>query len=686
MFSKISLQAKLLILGGVLTALPMVTLTFFVLWQNQKMVDVAAEESAQLAVTDLDHIVTNVLAMCEIQEDFLQKKMLSDLAVARGLMRETGAVRLTSEQVQWSAVNQFTHDVRSVNLPRMLVGDTWLGQNSAANRMSPIVDAAQQETGSTCTIFQKMNPAGDMLRVCTNVLNKDGSRAIGTYIPATNPDGTRNPAIASVMGGQTYTGRAYVVDGWYVTTYEPIRDASGEITGMLYVGVPADARGSFHEQVVATEVGTTGYVYILDGDGNYVISAGGTRDGENIWAAKDADGAFVIQDIVHKAQRLRGRQIGEHVYAWTNPGDPVPRDKIARLAYYEPWDWTIGAGSYLDEFQQAENRIKALNRTTATILGAVSLGALVLALVAWIFMSRGLTRVMKNIVEQLHEGSDQVASAAGQIASAGQSLAEGTSEQASAIEETSANLEEITAMSKQTAENVTAARELAETARQGTDQGTAAMQRMSQAISDIEQSSTETSKIVRTIDEIAFQTNLLALNAAVEAARAGDAGKGFAVVAEEVRNLAGRSAEAAKNTADLIEQASRNAESGVQISTDVASILERINQDSHKLSELINTVSVAASEQTQGIEQVNAALSQMETVTQQSAATAEESAAASEELGAQSEALNGIVRTLQRVIQGHGRYQRYRASDRTEPFASQDTHAERGETRSQIAA
>ena len=678
MFSRMGLQAKLLLLGSLLTTVPLMVVVGFVLWQNQKMVDVAAEESAILATTDLDHIVTNTLAMCQVQEDFLQDKIRSDLAVARGFVRSEGGIRFGKEAATWTAVNQFNQETRSVELPRMMVGSTWLGQNRSADARSPIVDETQDATGSTCTIFQRMNPAGDMLRISTNVMKKDGSRAIGTYIPATNPDGGANPVVSAVLRGQTYTGRAFVVDGWYVTSYEPLHDASGDIAGMLYVGVPADARPSFREQVIATEVGATGYVYILDGEGNYVISAGGTRDGECIWNAKDAEGNLVIQEIIKKAQQLRGRQIGEHIYAWTNPGDPVPREKVARLAYFEPWDWTIGAGSYLDEFQKAENRIKGLSQATATILGIVVLGALVVALVSWIFMSRGLTGVIRNIVEQMYEGSDQVASAAGQIANAGQSLAQGTSEQASAIEETSANIEEITSMSKRTAQSVLEARDLAETARQGTDQGTEAMTRMSKAISDIEQSSDETSKIVRTIDEIAFQTNLLALNAAVEAARAGDAGKGFAVVAEEVRNLAGRSAEAAKTTADLIEQASRNAESGVQISNDVASILERINQDAHKLSELINTVSQASEEQTQGIEQVNTALGQMETVTQQSAATAEESAAASEELGAQSEQLNDIVRTLQRIVHGSrgntsGRRSATPAAAFSHPYDTQDS-------------
>ncbi|MFH1550554.1 MAG: methyl-accepting chemotaxis protein, partial [Planctomycetota bacterium] len=285
-------------------------------------------------------------------------------------------------------------------------------------------------------------------------------------------------------------------------------------------------------------------------------------------------------------------------------------------------------------------------------VGIVSVIAGIASLVLAVFLTRSITRPINRIIEGLTSGAEQTASASGQVSSASQSLAEGASEQAAGIEETSSSLEEMSSMTKQNAANAQQANTLAKDARNVADKGSEAMGRMSKAIDDIKKSSEETSKIIKTIDEIAFQTNLLALNAAVEAARAGEAGKGFAVVAEEVRNLAQRSAEAARNTSDLIEGAVKNAENGVNISGEVAKSLEEIVSGVRKVDELLGEIAAASNEQAQGIEQVNTAVTQMDQVTQTNAANAEESAAASEELSAQAEQLQGMVVELQTLVGG----------------------------------
>ena len=302
--------------------------------------------------------------------------------------------------------------------------------------------------------------------------------------------------------------------------------------------------------------------------------------------------------------------------------------------------------------QQKDEMNAAKASATAMIMTGGILAVVLGSLLAF-FITKSITGPIRRIIEGLNSGAGQTASAASQVSGASQQLAQGSSEQAASIEETTASLEELTSMTKQNAENANEAESLAANAQTNADSGTKTMMRMEEAISDIKRSSDETSKIIKTIDDIAFQTNLLALNAAVEAARAGEAGKGFAVVAEEVRNLAQRSAEAAKNTSEMIETAVENASKGVEISSEVSESLNQIAGDSRKVNSLIGEISAASREQSQGIDQISRAVNQMDQVTQQNAANSEESASAAEELSSQAEELRSMVSELTVVVNGH---------------------------------
>jgi methyl-accepting chemotaxis protein len=382
----------------------------------------------------------------------------------------------------------------------------------------------------------------------------------------------------------------------------------------------------------------------------------------------------VLVDLISKCELLVDIQEQRALFAKLLPLCEAYREETRKLRDASSHNnaeatkaFMLSAGKIGNEFVQVLDALGRLNSKASEASGwqikaAVTSSKLtllisgllvvVLGVAISLVITKTITRILQRLVTELNAGADQTASAAGHVSASGQSLAEGASEQAASLQETSSSLEEMSGMTRRNAENAQKANDLAKHAREAADKGATDMQAMTTAMESIKASSDDIAKIIKTIDEIAFQTNILALNAAVEAARAGEAGMGFAVVADEVRALAQRSAQAAKETTEKIEAAIGKTAQGVEISTKVAKALSDIVTKARQVDELAAEVASASREQTQGIAQINTAVSQMDRVTQSNAADAEGSAAAAQELNAQAEVMKKSMAELLKLVAG----------------------------------
>jgi len=318
--------------------------------------------------------------------------------------------------------------------------------------------------------------------------------------------------------------------------------------------------------------------------------------------------------------------------------------------------------------KKAEERLQAQADLSNRIIIATILAGLLIGVFYAVVSIKKIVARINKVISGVMEGTEQVTSASEHVASASQDLAEGASQQAATIEETSASLEEVASMVKQNAAHAGKAKEMMKEVEGIVAKVDRNMQDMSVAIKEISDSSQETDKIVKTIDEIAFQTNLLALNAAVEAARAGEAGAGFAVVADEVRNLALRAATAAKNTATLIDNTIKSVDKGSQFTRATQESFKDNMEISAKVGALVDGIAEASREQAEGIDRVSRAVADMDGVTQQNAASAEESASAAEEMNAQAESMKGYLGELAKLVgnvrgNGNGPHRELRGED-----------------------
>jgi methyl-accepting chemotaxis protein len=358
--------------------------------------------------TDVERMVHSAALVCQTAHEGLKRQLISALSIAEHLVVASGGVALAKEEVGWEAVDQVTRAKAQVRLPKLLLGSTWLGQNRAAAVRTDYVDDVRDLTGTSVTLFQRMNESGDMLRVATNVVNAAGARAIGTFIPAKGTDGAPNPVIGAVLRKEKYFGRALVVDAWYVTGYAPIFDSEKKIVGMVFVGVRQDSIGFLRDELQSTAVGKSGHLFALVGSGEqrgqYALPPRGTPVGQKMWDERDAKGDTPFRTLIQTSLAASRGQVVHQVYPPRESKEAGGSVRLAAVTYFEPWDWVVGVDAPESDFLDSVSFLTALARELSTwsmIGGAI---VLLLAVVIAVPMARriagrltGLARVADSV-------------------------------------------------------------------------------------------------------------------------------------------------------------------------------------------------------------------------------------------------------------------------------------------------
>jgi len=409
-----SLRSSIIGVAILAAVLPVLVMILVIPFQRNTFKKAIMDEMDASAKYEATATAGFVYDMCKVTQLGIEKRLSDHLRGANEELARLGGLSLSTETLRWTARNQTTLDKTEITLPQMLLGTNVLDQNEDFNAESPLVDVVTKFTHAYCTIFQRMNDRGDMLRICTSVPTADQKRAIGTYIPHLLPDGTENPVITKCLKGETYFGRALVMGQWHAAVYEPIWDSARKqkVIGMLYIGFNLDEISrELRETIMTFVLGKSGYIGVVGGRGEYycryIISRKGEHDGDNLVNEQDANGKYFIQDHVAKAMAAPEGTVLFERYLWKKT-ESQPRMKCAGIVYFKPWDWVIYATMYEDDNYDLIAKFLKSTFQVMSIGAMAALVVMILAIILAVWLGSAITRPISHVVsiaQQIADGN-----------------------------------------------------------------------------------------------------------------------------------------------------------------------------------------------------------------------------------------------------------------------------------------
>lgn len=395
-------KKKIILLAMVSAVLPIAGMSWLIIQLERDVLSRATAGLESLARTNVAQIARDVYGLCAISDDLFSEQMDQNIRAAREMVYGSGPVTL-GDPLTWVIKSDDGQTLRDVTLPALCIDGYAFTPDNRMDQYGPVVDDVKRLTGMDCTLFQRINEQGDMLRVASTLSEKKDTtrRALGTVFPVVLPDGATNAATAAVLRGDASRAFETVLDNAYLVGRIPVSNTTGEVVGMLGVGRKVNAMDFLKTIIQNTRVGERGYVWVVSAAGpdrgRAIISEDGVQNGKQLWDARDASGRYYIREMIEKAtQKESGSILFERLNLNGTGGEPA-QTRMMAYTWFEPWQWIIGASAFEEEYYALNDRIRDETRESLVQLLVAGIALLLVATFFAALMGNRIARPLGRI-------------------------------------------------------------------------------------------------------------------------------------------------------------------------------------------------------------------------------------------------------------------------------------------------